>query len=122
MMSIGRFARRCGLSISALRHYAEVGLPCPLESTRPPDTGYRYYAEEQLPAARRIAPPRYLDAPLAVIREVRDLPADALRARLAGYRAEVESALWRLRRSRPRRHRDPGHHRTGGRHARTRVH
>jgi protein phosphatase len=52
-MSIGRFARRSGLSIGALRHYAEIGLLVPARVD--PDSGYRYYAEEQLDAARLIA-------------------------------------------------------------------
>ncbi len=76
-MSIGRFARRAGLSIGALRHYAEIGLLRPARVD--PDTGYRYYAEEQLDTARLIARLRDVDVPLALIREVRDAPPDVLR-------------------------------------------
>ena len=73
-MSIGRFARRAGLSIGALRHYADVDLLDPARVD--PDTGYRYYAEDQLAPARRIALLRDLDVPLALIRDVIDLPPD----------------------------------------------
>ena len=65
-MSIGRFARRAGLSIGALRHYAEIGLLPPARVD--PDTGYRYYTEEQLDPARRIALLRDLEVPLNLIR------------------------------------------------------
>jgi DNA-binding transcriptional MerR regulator len=95
-MPIGRFARRSGLSVGALRHYAEIGL---LEPARvDPQTGYRYYRDDQLPVARRIAVLRQLDVPLRVLRTVRDAPPAELRARLAGYRAEIEATIWRLQR------------------------
>jgi DNA-binding transcriptional MerR regulator len=95
-MPIGRFARRSGLSVGALRHYAEVGL---LEPARiDPQTGYRYYTEDQLPAARRLAALRQLDVPLRVLRSVRDAPPDELRRQLAAYRAEIEVTIWRLQR------------------------
>jgi DNA-binding transcriptional MerR regulator len=96
-MSIGRFARQAGLSIGALRHYAEIGLLRPARVD--PETGYRYYAEEQLDAARRIAVLRDLDVPLGLIREVVGLPAPALRARLAKHRADLDAQLWRLQRT-----------------------
>lgn len=93
-MPIGRFARRSGLSIGALRHYAETGLLAPARVD--PDTGYRYYGNDQLATARRIAALRALDVPLAVIREVRDATPEALLARLARYRADIEANIWRL--------------------------
>src|SRR6266545_2529795 len=96
-MSIGRFARRAGLSIGALRHYAEIGLLRPARVD--PDTGYRYYAEEQLDTARLIARLRDVDVPLALIREVRDAPPDVLRKRLARHGADLDAALWRLQRT-----------------------
>jgi DNA-binding transcriptional MerR regulator len=95
-MPIGRFARRTGLSIGALRHYAETGLLTPARVD--PATGYRYYREEQVPVARRIAALRALDVPLAVIREVLDASPGALAARLAAYRGDLEANIWRLQR------------------------
>jgi DNA-binding transcriptional MerR regulator len=96
-MSIGRFARRAGLSIGALRHYAEIGL---LEPARvDPATGYRYYTEEQLDPARRIARLRDLDVPLNLIREVVDLDPALIRAKLNQHRADLDAQLWRLQRT-----------------------
>ena len=77
-MSIGRFARRTGLSIGALRHYAEIGLLRPARID--PDTGYRYYAEDQLDVARLIATLRELDVPLGLIRELQELSPALVRA------------------------------------------
>ncbi|GIH17382.1 hypothetical protein Raf01_55540 [Rugosimonospora africana] len=84
------------MSIGALRHYAEIGLFEPAEVD--PATGYRYYREDQLPTARRIAALRDLDVPLAVIKQVRDLPTERLSERLAAYREDIESIIWRLQR------------------------
>ena|SRR5436305_8482863 len=96
-MSIGRFARRTGLSIGALRHYAEIGLLRPAQVD--PDTGYRYYTEEQLEPARLIAALRDLDVPLALVREVLDLSPARMRAKLARHRAGIEATIWRLQRT-----------------------
>jgi DNA-binding transcriptional MerR regulator len=96
-MSIGRFARRAGLSIGALRHYAEIGLLVPARVD--PATGYRYYTEDQLEPARRIAVLRDLDVPLGLVREVVPLAAPAMRARLARHRADLDAQLWRLQRT-----------------------
>jgi DNA-binding transcriptional MerR regulator len=96
-MSIGRFARRAGLSIGALRHYAEIGLLVPARVD--PATGYRYYTEDQLEPARRIAALRDLDVPLSLLREVLPLDAPAMRARLARHRADLDAQLWRLQRT-----------------------
>jgi len=97
VMSIGRFARRAGLSIGALRHYAEIGLLVPARVD--PDTGYRYYTEEQLAPARRIALLRDLDVPLDLIRTLRDATPDELRKRLARHRADLDARVWRLQRT-----------------------
>lgn len=96
MMSIGRFARLAGLSIGALRHYAEIDLLPPAYVD--PDTGYRYYRDDQLPVARRIAMLRDLDVPLPVIRDVRDAPPRELYERLARYQATIDATIWRLQR------------------------
>ena len=97
VMSIGRFARLAGLSIGALRHYAEIGLLVPARVD--PDTGYRYYTEEQLAPARRIALLRDLDVPLNLIRTLRDATPDQLRKRLARHRADLDARIWRLQRT-----------------------
>jgi DNA-binding transcriptional MerR regulator len=95
-MSIGRFARLAGLSIGALRHYAELGLLVP--TWVDPDTGYRYYVEGQVEPARLIAALRDLDVPLAQIRAMLDTTPAERRRRLAAHRAALEAEIWRLQR------------------------
>ena len=46
MLSIGEFSKICKVSTKTLRYYAEIGLIMPNEIN--PETGYRYYAIEQL--------------------------------------------------------------------------
>ncbi|MGM9662157.1 MAG: MerR family transcriptional regulator [Oscillospiraceae bacterium] len=52
MLKIGDFSKLSRVSIRMLRHYDEIGLLPPVRVD--PDSGYRYYAEEQLPVAGRI--------------------------------------------------------------------
>jgi DNA-binding transcriptional MerR regulator len=95
-MSIGRFARRAGLSIGALRHYAELGLLVPARVD--PDTGYRYYETGQIEPARLIAALRDLDVPLARIRAMLEATPTERRRRLAVHRTALEAEIWRLQR------------------------
>lgn len=46
MLSIGEFSKICQVSTKTLRYYADIGLILPGEIN--PETGYRYYAIEQL--------------------------------------------------------------------------
>ncbi|MBJ7906112.1 MerR family transcriptional regulator [Streptomyces sp. DSM 110735] len=78
-MPIGVFARRCGLTPSALRFYADSGLLRPAEVD--PVSGYRYYGPDQLPHAARLRRLREIAMPLATVDAVLD--------------AEPETA-WRL--------------------------
>lgn len=88
-MTIGAFARACRLSPKALRLYDELELLRPARVD--PDTGYRYYAAEQLEQARLVAWLRRLGMPLARIREVVALqPSDAARE-IRAYWALVEA-------------------------------
>jgi DNA-binding transcriptional MerR regulator len=97
LLSIGRFARCCRLSIKALRHYDEIGLLSPAHVDVA--TGYRWYRREQAPAAIAIALLRSLDVPLAAIRELLDAgDVDAVLARERERRArEVARAETALR-------------------------
>ncbi|MBW3537442.1 MAG: MerR family transcriptional regulator [Actinobacteria bacterium] len=72
-ISIGEFARRCGLAVSALRFYDECGLLNPHRVD--PVTGYRFYVESQLPIARLIRSLRVLDMPLATVRQTLEASA-----------------------------------------------
>lgn len=47
MLSIGEFSKICMVSVKALRHYDKIGLLHPVEIN--PDTGYRYYSQDQIP-------------------------------------------------------------------------
>jgi DNA-binding transcriptional MerR regulator len=67
-LSIGDFSRMTHLSIKALRHYHEVGLLPPAEID--PQSGYRYYAPDQVATAQVIRRFRDLDMPVDEIRAV----------------------------------------------------
>ena len=71
MRGIGETARASGLSVSALRFYDGAGVLVP--TSVDPATGYRWYADEQIRAARLIAGLRRVGMPLAEItRAVQD--------------------------------------------------
>ncbi|MBQ3372103.1 MAG: MerR family transcriptional regulator [Oscillospiraceae bacterium] len=53
MLKIGEFSKLSRVSVRMLRHYDEIGLLKPAETDR--FTDYRYYREDQLPIAGRIA-------------------------------------------------------------------
>jgi DNA-binding transcriptional MerR regulator len=99
LLPIGSFARRCRLSVKALRHYDELGLLRPARIDVA--TGYRYYDRRQAPAAIAIALLRSLDVALPAIRELLtsedadDLARvlDRERERRAREIAQAESAL-----------------------------
>ncbi|MEZ0077210.1 MerR family transcriptional regulator [Planotetraspora sp. GP83] len=65
LLTIGRFARLCRLSVKQLRHYDEMGLLPPVRVDA--SSGYRYYTPEQARDALTIALLREMDLPLAVI-------------------------------------------------------
>ncbi|MFC3964015.1 DNA polymerase III subunit beta family protein [Nocardia jiangsuensis] len=70
LMPIGEFARRSGLTASALRFYADTGvlLPAEVDSV----TGYRYYAAEQVERAGVLRRLREIGMPLAPVLRVLD--------------------------------------------------
>jgi len=74
LLLIGEFSARSRLSAKALRLYDEAGLLVPVCVDA--STGYRWYAPDQLRRARLIECMRFLQMPLARIREVLDAPAD----------------------------------------------
>ncbi|MFD4459924.1 MerR family transcriptional regulator [Nocardia sp. NPDC058480] len=75
LITIGAFARTCGLSASALRFYADAGILVP--AVVDDITGYRYYAPEQTDTARLIRHLRAVDMPLPAVAAVLADPADA---------------------------------------------
>lgn len=111
MLKIGEFSRLSMVSIRMLRHYDELGLLTP--DATDPFSGYRYYSEEQLVTASRIATLREMGFGLAAVGEMLQCGGDpdrmepyllAQRARLAELAETtnrritlVSSALRRLR-------------------------
>ncbi|MBO4210236.1 MerR family DNA-binding transcriptional regulator [Micromonospora echinofusca] len=98
MHSIGEMSRAGGLSVSALRFYDRAGVLVP--AVVDPVTGYRWYADHQVPAVRLVAGLRRVGMPLAEIgAAVRHLsePA-AVRRLLAGHLRRLEDGLADARR------------------------
>ncbi|GAV43290.1 MerR family transcriptional regulator [Streptomyces acidiscabies] len=95
LLTIGAFARACRLSPKALRLYDELDLLRPAHVD--PDTGYRLYTPEQLDQARLVAWLRRLGMPLALIRDLRDLPPPDAAREIRAYwsRIEAETAVRR---------------------------
>jgi DNA-binding transcriptional MerR regulator len=75
LLSIGAFASLARLSLKALRLYDQLNLLQPRWVD--PQTGYRYYGEDQLKSARMIRNMREMDMPLATIRQVLATLADS---------------------------------------------
>ena len=93
-LTIGDFSKATHLSVNTLRHYHHIGLLEPKGVD--PETGYRRYATEQIPAAQVIRRFRALDMPLDEIQAV--LSAPDLRARdtlIAAHLARMEARLAR---------------------------
>ncbi|MBV1937059.1 MerR family transcriptional regulator [Streptomyces sp. BV286] len=89
MLTIGAFSKACRLSPKALRLYDELELLRPARVD--PETGYRYYAPEQLEQARLVAWLRRLGMPLAEIREVRALGPQAAAREIRAFWSRVEA-------------------------------
>jgi DNA-binding transcriptional MerR regulator len=68
MLKIGDFSTLSRISIHMLRHYNEIGLLIPHHVDE--FTGYRYYSEDQLPAAKRIQALKDMGLSLAMIKEI----------------------------------------------------
>jgi DNA-binding transcriptional MerR regulator len=79
LLSIGRFAAITGLTVTALRHYDEVGLLPPAHVD--PATGYRWYETGQAPRADIIRRLRAVDLPLDEVDDVVDAVGDPDRVR-----------------------------------------
>ncbi|MFE2346380.1 DNA polymerase III subunit beta family protein [Kitasatospora cineracea] len=96
MRSIGEMARASGLNPGTLRFYDSAGVFVP--AAVDPHTGYRWYAEEQLPDARLLARLRRVGLPLAgITRVLTGSPAEA-RAELDAHLRRLEDGLTDARR------------------------
>lgn len=93
-LSVGRFARRAGLTPKALRHYDRLALFRPAHVDA---AGHRWYEPGQLGTARLIARLRSVDVPLDDIRTCLAGGPDDLRGVLAAHERRLEARLVRVR-------------------------
>jgi len=89
LMTIGEFARSSRLSPKSLRLYDELGLLRPVRID--PSSGYRYYDDTQLEAARLVAVLRRLDVPLVEIQAILGLDSRAAADRITAYWSGAEA-------------------------------
>ncbi|WP_299539183.1 MerR family transcriptional regulator [uncultured Streptomyces sp.] len=87
LLAIGVFARRVGLTPSALRFYDDCRVLRPAHVD--PATGYRSYSTAQEPGARLLRDLREADLPLADVCAVLDGPAAGAREVLERHRASL---------------------------------
>ncbi|HEY2650553.1 MAG TPA: MerR family transcriptional regulator [Solirubrobacteraceae bacterium] len=91
-LSIGDFSRATQMSVKMLRHYHQIGLLEPADID--PDTSYRRYTADQIPAAQVIRRFRSLEMPLGQIREVLAAPDPATRnALIASHLDALQASL-----------------------------
>jgi DNA-binding transcriptional MerR regulator len=90
LISIGRFSRLTGLSIRALRLYNTEGILEPHHID--PETGYRFYAPEQIELAERIKLLRECEMPLQNILDILKNPTQTPE-RLQEHRIHIEQRL-----------------------------
>ena len=101
LLGIGQLAKASGLTVSALRFYADNGVLAP--AVVDPFTGYRLYRPEQVRDARLVAQLRRTSLPLAEVRQVLADPArtervlDAHLRRLEEGVAQARSVLSTVR-------------------------
>ena len=91
MLRIGEFSKLSRISVRMLRHYDEIGLLKPAEIDR--FTDYRYYREDQLPTAGRIAALKDMGFSLADIAKILAVCDDreAMERIFAARQAELEA-------------------------------
>ncbi|WP_432943151.1 MerR family transcriptional regulator [Kribbella sp. CA-253562] len=97
LVSISAFARRVGLTPSALRFYDDCGVLRPAVVDE--GNGYRYYAPEQEPRARLLRDLREIDLPLPEVRRVLDGEPDAAAAVVEAHLRTVEQKAVATRRA-----------------------
>ena len=93
MLKIGEFSKLSRVSVRMLRHYDEIGLLKPAEIDR--FTDYRYYREDQLPTAGRIAALKEMGFSLADIVRILEVYDDReqLEQFFSARREELERTL-----------------------------
>lgn len=89
LLTIGQFAELTGLTPRALSLYAREGLPAPCATN--PETGYRYYTQDQAEVAECIRLLRSIDLPLADVRSLLEGRCDE--DVLLGHRRRIEARI-----------------------------
>jgi DNA-binding transcriptional MerR regulator len=97
LVSISAFARRVGLTPSALRFYDDCGVLRPAVVDE--GNGYRYYAPEQEPRARLLRDLREIDLPLPEVRRVLDGEPEVAAAVVEAHLRTVEQKAVATRRA-----------------------
>ena len=101
MLKIGDFSKLSRVSIRMLRHYDEIGLLAPVRVD--PETGYRYYGEDQLPVVGRITALKDMGFGLSAIGGLltcygeKDILENCLLQKQAELRQQAEQTAYRLR-------------------------
>ena len=96
LVTIGDFSRASHLTVKTLRHYHDAGLLEPSEID--PDSGYRYYSRDQIPAAQVVRRLRNLRMPVAQVRAVLAAPdADSRNRLIAEHLGRLEAELSQTR-------------------------
>ena len=100
MLKIGEFSKLSRVSIRMLRHYDEIGILKPVHID--PDSGYRYYGEDQLSVAGRITSLKDMGFSLSAIGQLlcceeRDILERHLLLKQAELREEYGRLSYRLR-------------------------
>lgn len=93
MFKIGEFSRLTQVTVKALRHYDRLGLLEPARTD--PETGYRYYAVEQLPRLNRILALKDIGFSLDQVRQLLDanLSSGQIQQMLLARQEEARSAV-----------------------------
>jgi DNA-binding transcriptional MerR regulator len=97
LLSIGEFAKRSALSVSALRFYADCGLLVPARIDG--STGYRYYAAEQVHQAALVRHLRAVEMPIQDIQLFLTADPAAAQAMLDSHWRRIERRLDSSRRA-----------------------
>jgi DNA-binding transcriptional MerR regulator len=97
LLGIGEFAKLVGLSVSALRFYADRGLLVPAHID--PASGYRSFHANQVVVGRLIRDLRVIGIPLVKVHEALELPDADVRQLVDAHIAGLESELHEAQRT-----------------------
>lgn len=88
--TVGKLAKRIGVSVRTLHYYDELGLLSPQQRT---EAGYRLYAGEDIARLQRITSLRQLGFPLRAIKDLLDRPEMSPRQIVRLHMAHVREQI-----------------------------